>query len=374
MTKAGTCNLYSGRRPLGTRCDCVTPASASRASRASRGPRALLVRMLKSVNKTKTAALEESHETARPVAAVVVDPPAYTKKSRGPKKKSAGPTKRPELLQILANVTDRPLREITLEATLEDLGLDSLMATELLNDIRTVLGLTIDLTSFLFFPNIQAVAVYVDEQLGLGGGGDDANDNDDNDDETDDEEAKRPASRADSGIADINISGTTSPARQPPADVPRSTITNALEAFRETRLNYDQLAKVTQAVDFWKDAYPHQKRLVLGYTVEAFAQIGCDMKTLRAGDAVPQVQGTLERHAQLVWQFYRVLEDGALIEADEASSGRSIEPSFIRTSTPLDPVPAETIYQQTVSLHPQHATATHLVRAVGSELAPLRDT
>ena len=45
------------------------------------------------------------------------------------------------------------------------------MATEVLNDIRTVLGLTIDLTSILFFPNIQAMTAYVDGQLGLGVGG-----------------------------------------------------------------------------------------------------------------------------------------------------------------------------------------------------------
>lgn len=344
----------------------------------SRIPRGLLIRLLKSVNKTKTAPAD-THETAAPVSAAM-DVSSYTKKSpsskkkktTGPKKKAAGPTKRPELFEILANVTDRPLSEITPEAMLEDLGVDSLMATEVLNDIRTGLGLTIDLTSFLFFPNIESLAVYVDEQLGLGGGGGDDNATEDEDeDNTDDENDKLPVSRADSGIGGINTPGTTSPARGPPVEVPRPTITNALEAFRETRLNYDHLAKVTQAIDFWKDAYPHQKRLVLAYTVEAFAQIGCDLKALRAGDAVPQVQGTLERHTQLLRQFYRVLEDGALIKTDEASSAsRSPDPSFIRTSTPLDPVSAETIYQETAGLYPQHATVTELVRAVGSELAP----
>jgi acyl transferase domain-containing protein/acetyl esterase/lipase/acyl carrier protein/ubiquinone/menaquinone biosynthesis C-methylase UbiE len=345
--------------------------------RFSRIPRALLIRLLKSVNKTKSASAE-THDTAAPVSAAM-DASSYVKKSTvpkkkksmGPKKKAAGPTKRPELLQILANVTDRPLSEITPEAMLEDLGVDSLMATEVLNDIRTGLGLTIDLTSFLFFPNIEALAVYVDEQLGLGGGSNEPATDDDEDD-TDDENAKLPASRADSGIGDVNTPGTTSPARAPPVDVPRPTITNALEAFRETRLNYDHLAKVTQAVDFWKDAYPHQKRLVLAYVVEAFARIGCDLKVLRAGDVVPQVQGTLERHGQLLRQFYRVLEDGALIEADlESLVGRSsTELSFIRTNIPVDPVPAEDIYHEIVDLHPQHATVTELVRAVGSELAP----
>ncbi|KAK8100539.1 hypothetical protein PG999_010913 [Apiospora kogelbergensis] len=93
-----------------------------------------------------------------------------SKKSASPKK-SAGATKCPELLQNRINVTNRPLSQLTGETTLDDLTVDLLMATEVLNDIRTVLGLTIDLTSILFFPNIQAMTAYVDGQLGLGVGG-----------------------------------------------------------------------------------------------------------------------------------------------------------------------------------------------------------
>jgi acyl carrier protein len=41
-------------------------------------------------------------------------------------------------------------------STLDDLGIDSLMATELLNDVRAAFGVTIDLTTLLFFPNMRA--------------------------------------------------------------------------------------------------------------------------------------------------------------------------------------------------------------------------
>lgn len=332
----------------------------------SRMPRALLGRMLESANKTKASASPSAplpgstpvaFKDTAPSVSVAADAPVQ-KKSTGPKK-SAARSKRRELFQIVSNVSDIPLSDIAGEATLEDLGVDSLMATEVINDIRTELGLTIDLTSFLFFTDIQALVVYVDEQLGLGGGVDEADD-----DEDDDEAIKQNASPADSGIADINMSEPTLPLTETAKDDIRPTITNALEAFRETRLNFDQLAKVTEALNFWEDAYPHQKRLVLAYTVEAFAQIGCDLKTLRAGDAVPQVKGTLERHGQVVRQFYRVLEDGELIKFD--SLGRSL---FTRTSTPIDPVPAEAIYHEVIDLHPQHATVNKLVRAVGCELA-----
>lgn len=51
------------------------------------------------------------------------------------------------------------------ESTLDDLGVDSLMATEVLNDIRASLGLTIDLATFLSFPDLKAIFIYVDSQL-----------------------------------------------------------------------------------------------------------------------------------------------------------------------------------------------------------------
>ncbi|KAI1154255.1 hypothetical protein F4825DRAFT_472703 [Nemania diffusa] len=72
---------------------------------------------------------------------------------------------RHNVLQILSNVTDVRLEDLNLDSTLDELGIGSLMATEALNYI---LGLTIDLTSFLFFPGIQALINNVDENLGVG--------------------------------------------------------------------------------------------------------------------------------------------------------------------------------------------------------------
>ncbi len=128
------------------------------------------------------------------------------------------PSKRQELLQILSNVTGFPIGEIRDDSTLDDLGIESLMATEVLNDIRLALGLTIDLSSFLFFPDLKALAAHVDEKLGVGG--------EDNDLD------QPPSPSTDSGIADV---------RTPPnalndeikltKAVSRPTITSAVGAF-----------------------------------------------------------------------------------------------------------------------------------------------
>lgn len=346
--------------------------------RFSKMSQALLARMLKSVNKSAAdAAATPAKALARDQKVIAAPgtsasapapaPAAATNTSYGmdheqpvvvaPNRGYIG--KRQELFQVLSNVTDVPVEELNDESTLDDLGVDSLMATEVLNDIRSVLGLSIDLSSFLFFANLGALVDHVDEKLGVPRGG-------------------RPstppaASRRDSGVGDLSdmSPGTKSRTATPEATPrieqrdfagPRPSITSALDAFEEIRFNHDRLAVTTGAEDFWAKAYPHQARVVLAYVVEAFAKLGCDLKAFRHGDTVPEISA-LDKHRQLVRQLYRMLEDGRLIAASPGKAG------FVRTDVSVDPASAESIYDQVVDLYPQHANELKLVRAVGSEMA-----
>jgi malonyl CoA-acyl carrier protein transacylase/acyl carrier protein/SAM-dependent methyltransferase len=265
---------------------------------------------------------------------------------------SAKPSKRAELLQVLHNVTDIPLEDLTDESTLEDLNIDSLMATEVLNDIRLTLGLTIDLATFLFFPNIKAIATYIDS---LG---------DDSSEEYDSAEGivLTPPTPVISTPAPISEVSTSARHQTFSSGGFRSrpSINSAYDSFKEIEFRYDQLAEETKAAHFWTEAYPEQKRLILAYIVEAFAKLGCDLKRLNRGDAVPEVQA-LARHKQLVLQYYRVLEDGDLIVGTNDT--------FVRTNVALDPTSAEDIYQAMHGLWPQHANVNQLVRIIGAELA-----
>jgi malonyl CoA-acyl carrier protein transacylase/acyl carrier protein/SAM-dependent methyltransferase len=325
--------------------------------RFSKMSRTLLGRILKSVNKSANVSKIPAKDDTPADIDVYLPGQAQTAPSTAPTTGSRQPPagKRRELLQILSNVTDVPLAELREDATLDDLGIDSLMATEVLNDIRAALGLTIDLSSFLFFPNVGALLAYVDEKLGITSGGDDI----------------------DSGASDVgteasNIKQGTATPPTPASyatDEPKfskqevPSLISARDAFEVTRLNYDHHAKATQAVDFWAEAYPHQARLVQAYIVEAFAELGCKLANLRPGDRVPVVRFH-DKHKKLVRQFYRALQDGGLI----SGTGDDLD-NFTRTATPIDPTPAETIYHDIIDLHPQHASVLKLVRAVGSEMA-----
>ncbi|KAF8857473.1 BcPKS19, polyketide synthase [Acephala macrosclerotiorum] len=264
---------------------------------------------------------------------------------------------RANLFDVLHNVTDVPLEDLRDESTLDDLGIDSLMATELLNDIRSAFGVAIDLTTFLFFPNVHAIWTYLDSKLG------------------------KPTSSDTPGVhassKELDTSGqngisadATSLAESPPRTLQgaprmagsssRPLIVDAYNAFEEIQYGYGRLATETKATNFWTKVYPEQSRLILAYIVEGLAALGCDMKSFKPGDVIPEVQ-SLPRHKKLVLQFYHMLEDAHLLSVQKGG--------FLRTDVPVDATPADTIYREILEAYPDHANVHKLVKVIGSQLA-----
>lgn len=356
MTKDGDCDASSDLYVFEAESKkMVMTAFGFRFSTMSQS---LLAKMLKSVNKSvasgsgKPADRTASEQREKPFVEASESPCNSTKEAKQNKKSSG---LRADLLKVLQDVTEVPLEELTAESTLEDHGVDSLMATEVLNDIRSSMGLTIDLASFLFFHNLQAISAYIDSQLGSDG-----------DNESDDIEVETPQTNADSpALNNVSDSLPEKFVLEPHflnsgKSSSQPSITSAYDSFQEIRYVYDKLAVGTKAANFWTQGYPPQRRLVLAYVVEAYAKLGCDLKAIQKGDPVPDVR-SLPRHRQLVRQFYRVLEDGGLILATKGG--------FVRTDILVDNTPAEDLYQGILDAYPQHAVVNKLIKVVGSELA-----
>lgn len=311
--------------------------------RFTKMPQALLAQLLQGASPRGTSALEPHKYVHR--ALENTSSLALKVSSTSTQKSSS---RHPELLQILSSVTDLPLEDIQGDSTLEKLGIDSLMATQVLNDIRTTLGLTIDLASFLFFPNIEALVTYVDRKLGIL-------------DKEVDIDTPSSSQSADHTMADLSQPLLTKAILSECLErFDRPSINSVFSAFEETTFGYDELAKGTKAVNFWSEIHPSLARLVLAYVVETFFQLGCDLNGLRPGDRILPVQ-VLERHMKLLRRLLSVLEDGRLIT--------STNQGFIRSDVLIDEAPAESIYQQLIGLYPQHDNAIKLIRTVGSQMA-----
>lgn len=192
---------------------------------------------------------------------------------------SIRPSKASKVLEVLHNITDILLDDITLDSTLEDLGIDSLLVTEVLNEMQAAFGLEIDLSTFLFFPSIKAVCEYVDSALGV----------------STDATIVAPA------LAETKGSGAAVPslAATAPGALSRPSLPQAQRIFANCKDAYVRAAVKTKAVGFWEKCYPRQAALVLGYVFETFAKLGCDMSALKAGDTAPMIPHS-PQHKQLM--------------------------------------------------------------------------
>lgn len=258
---------------------------------------------------------------------------------------AGGASRSTKVYEVLSNVTDIPTDELRDEMSLEDLGIDSLLVTEVLNEIQATFNLEIDLNTFLFFPNLEAICNHIDSALGTA--------------------ADALPAAAPSAPVEAKTNGVAAASSAPAAthqDDSRPSLLHAQKVFADCKDAYERAALETEAVGFWEKCYPRQKALVLAYVVEAFANLGCDLSILKPGDIVPAIPH-LDRHKQVVRQYYSVLEDARLISVNETGQ-------FIRTPTPVDRIPASTLFAQIIPDFPHHANVHKVVQAVGSELAP----
>ncbi|KAG5919295.1 Type I Iterative PKS [Claviceps africana] len=254
-----------------------------------------------------------------------------------------------EVLQVLHNVTDVPLDEITPDMSLEQLGIDSLLVTEVLNELQSTVGIHMDMNTFLFLPNVEAVCRHVDSALGVAAANASINGPD------------LPA--AITAIDDDAAQrGGATPGPPPSQSMDsRPSLQRVQKVFQDCKGAYERAAVETNAVGFWTKCYPRQAALVLAHVVETFAKLGCDLTALRAGDALGRIPH-IPRHGQLVRQLHLVLEDAKLIHANDQNQ-------FIRTERAADPTPASALYRDIMAAFPLDASLHRVVQAVGSQLA-----
>ncbi|KAL4957579.1 hypothetical protein BDW69DRAFT_180503 [Aspergillus filifer] len=134
----------------------------------------------------------------------------------------------------------------------------------------------------------------------------------------------------------------------------------AQQAFEHIRFDYDTYSKQTGFYGFWDKVYPSQAKLVLAYTVEAFGQLGCNLSTMRPGDILPEIKYH-PNHERLVRQLYNVLRDGMLIATGETG--------LVRTDKPVDETPASQLLDAIITKAPQHSSEHRLLDITGSKLS-----
>ncbi|OTB18660.1 hypothetical protein K445DRAFT_363971 [Daldinia sp. EC12] len=248
--------------------------------------------------------------------------------------------------KMLSEIFGMSIEEVQPDADLADLGVDSLMITEISSEIQKHFGVTLSIDDLQDLTDVQSLIRI------LGG------------------ESSAPApvptvSDAQSEPPRPNeiASGYVDYEEESEEEITddggvAAVASDWLSANGNT---FDEDARENDLMGFREAVYPVQAQLVVAYTVEAFANLGCDIRALRAGDRLPDFE-YLPKHEKLVAQLHRVLEDAGLITL-------FADGSAVRTDQDVPRASSRELHDAIVQKFPEFAIEHRLLRNTGARLA-----
>jgi acyl carrier protein len=241
-------------------------------------------------------------------------------------KRAEGPSALTQVQKMLGDVLEIPVSDITPETALSDLGVDSLLVTEVLSEIKKRFHVSLSVKRFQDLGDVHSLA----DQL-------------------------RPP--------------RSSHAEQPNGHSAHESHVSETEAFAvsahssfvKVRRNFDAITESVRFAKFWQSVYPAQMELVVAYIVDAFTSLGCPLASLRPGQRLPDIS-LLPKHSKLKNQLYRILLDQNIIQRD-------LMDEYVRTNAPTPRTAADVLHKNIISRFPQHVSEHELLRSTASKLA-----
>lgn len=269
----------------------------------------------------------------------------------------------PEAVKKLLNrVTDVPIERIQRNTSLEAIGIDSLMTTEVLDELNEAFGIQIAMHELqaLFDFNSLCLLIKSKNPNGIPTG----------------EQRKTSDATRFATITvetDIPVINDFTPAASEASSIDYSDdskeskyLSSPLNAqsihcqFSEVQLSFDHFAEETKFMGFYADVYPRQEELVVSYVAEALQSFGIPLSEMSEGAEITPVP-CLPKHEKVTRQMYNILLEANIVRF----SGSKI----IRTGKRLNKTRSEDLLDKIVLDFPQHALEHRLLGSTGSKLA-----
>jgi SAM-dependent methyltransferase/acyl carrier protein len=228
-------------------------------------------------------------------------------------------------------------------SNLEEIGVDSLMRSEVLAEITKRFKVSITSSELADIPNVQLLVNTIFPHKSISNFTDEF----------------QPASQSET--SDPSSSGYDDSTIPTPISMEHSQglMNTAPLVFSEIQGTAVH-SQTTKWDGFYSSVYPKQMELVTAYVVEAFESLGLSLEHLHPEQHLPQVE-VLPQHQKVLGQLHAILESSNLIRATETG--------FLRTGTPITQLTSSEIHEEIVRLYPQHKSEHDLLRKTGSQLA-----
>jgi acyl transferase domain-containing protein/acyl carrier protein len=252
------------------------------------------------------------------------------------------------LFDLLVRVADVDSDALHKDVLIGDLGVDSLMGMEVVDEINNFFSINIDVSEFMAVTDVGSLCELI---------------------------AKRtssffynsePESKTESDMSGGLLTPATSNTK-PLSDKEDSqavstggSLHSALEAFDIIRDEFEVFAKETGCDKFWSEVYPPQMRLIVAYITEAFTKLGCDLSSVKTDEKIPDIP-YLPKYDKLMVRLMRALHDDGLVT--------QVENDWIRTTKPVSAeLSAAERFDQIMVEFPQFASEHKLLHTAGSKL------
>lgn len=230
------------------------------------------------------------------------------------------------LKQLLSDVLGVDIAEVQQSSSLSDLGVDSLMISEITSDINQRFQLTLSGSDLSDLTDVKSLSERLESMM--------------------QGTTRSPDSEGSLISAEI---------------IDESVAVICNHWLSSHRAEYDEVLLQTNMDQFFDQVYPLQAQLVVAYVTEAFAQLGCDLRKVKPGEILPYFN-YLPKHDKVVTQFFRVLQDAGLIVRNQEGIPE-------RTTAHVNTATAGELHNRIVREYPQHAAEHHLLHTTGPLLA-----
>ncbi|KAJ0108719.1 beta-ketoacyl synthase domain-containing protein [Diaporthe amygdali] len=252
--------------------------------------------------------------------------------------------------KMFSEIIEISIDEVAPSSSLDDLGIDSLLITEVLAEINTRFGIRVTQAELSGCVDVRAVSQLVS---GINTRG----------------EPKQPeivsmeiATQKAIGATSSKETGfyATVGAATAAKNVPNLAAAGS-QVFTKTIPSYDKHADTTGFTDFYTEVFPTQSALVVQYVLTAFSSLGCDLGSFADGAVLPSIQA-LPKHTKVMLQLHEILTTAGLL-----SKGNNGE--FQRTGLPIPTTPASALKDELLQKFPKHTSETKLLHSTGHKLA-----
>lgn len=256
-----------------------------------------------------------------------------------------------KLQTMLSEIIEIPVDEVTPTSSLNDLGIDSLLITEVLAEIKTRFGILVAQDKLSNCADVREVADLLSGS-----------------------EPQRQNKMPGASTTEVSLANDSVSSPRDSHVVSSATGFNDKESSDGTRLavigrhvfteavaSYDRHVENTGFTDFYTDVFPTQSALVVQYVLTAFTSLDCDLASVAPGAVLPSIKA-LPKHAKVMVQLHEILTTAGLLV--KGPNGE-----FLRTELPVPTVPASVLKDELLQKFPKHTSETLLLHSTGHQLA-----